>query len=87
MSNIRPIGKPTVADKTKESLLKVLRDLITEVEAGEVTALVMMSYHTDEKWTNYWSPHLHVGCTIGHLEMTKIELTTSWAREYQRDNR
>jgi hypothetical protein len=78
MSVVQLAPKPQLAQEIKEAAVKLAREVLADVEAGNVTTLLVIAGRPDGTWSREWSGTQEMPEMIGRLEITKQE----WIKAY-----
>lgn len=82
MTIVKLAPKPTLDDEIKEGAAKLARDVLADVEAGNVTTLLVIAVRPDGTWSREWSGTAEMAAMIGRLEITKQEWIAEYSRKY-----
>jgi hypothetical protein len=82
MGVLKLTAKPTLSDEIKESAVKLAREVLADVEAGNVTTLLVIAVRPDGTWSREWSGTADMAGVIGRLEITKQEWIAQFSKKY-----
>lgn len=82
MSVVELTPKPRLADEIRESALKLAREVVADIEAGNVTTLLVIAVRPDGSWSREWSGTPEMAAMIGRLEITKQEWIMEYSKQY-----
>jgi len=78
---IKLVTNPTASEEVKESVVRLLRDTLTEAEAGQIDCVAIIIGRVDGQWLDRCSTTMCFSEAIGRLEITKQE----WIEQYLRN--
>lgn len=78
----RLVTKPTLPEEIKEGAVKLARAVLADVEAGNVSTLLVIAARPDGSWSREWSGTMEMAEMIGRLEITKQEWIAEYAKKY-----
>lgn len=61
----------TATEKQRASVKKVLTDALAEAERGNITKVLVVAWHDDNRWTDWMSEHASYCDAIGKLDIVK----------------
>jgi hypothetical protein len=74
--------KPTLPDEIKAAALDLIRQVLADVEAGNVTTVLVIAARPDGTWSREWSGTMEMAEMIGRLEITKQEWIAAYCKHY-----
>ena len=74
--------KPTLPDEIRDAAIKLAKQVLEDVEAGNVTTLLVIAARPDGSWSREWSGTMEMAEMIGRLEITKQEWISAYSKQY-----
>lgn len=78
MTPLSLVTKPNASQETRESMLRILNDMIERVKAGEIESLILLAKHVDQNWGHDYSGAVNFPYVLGQLEIAKFD----WIKKY-----
>lgn len=82
MKIVELVPKPSLDDEIKDGAVKLARTVLKDVEAGNVTTLLVIAVRPDGTWSREWSGTAEMAAMIGRLEITKQEWIAEYSKKY-----
>lgn len=82
MKIVELVPKPSLDDEIKNGAIKLARTVLEDVEAGNVTTLLIIAVRPDGSWSREWSGTVEMAAMIGRLEITKQEWIAEYSKKY-----
>jgi len=75
------VPKPSIENQIKEQVAKILRKLLTESEAGQIAAMLVICKRPDGSWYDECTSVMHFPDAIGRLEIVKHDWITQFLKD------
>lgn len=75
------VPKPTPEAEVRDSVIRILREMLEEAEAGHLTSVFVILQDENGLWAHRASKTTRISETIGRIEMAKQELIANYLKE------
>ena len=75
------VPKPSIENQIKEQVAKILRKLLTESEAGQIAAMLVICKRPDGSWYDERTSVMYFPDAIGRLEIVKHDWITQFIKD------
>lgn len=72
------VTKPTAKDEIRDSIVRDLRGVLAQAEAGDIEAVIMLVLHPNGEWSGNDIATTRFSETIGRIEIVKQK----WISQY-----
>jgi len=80
VTQLHAVKPPSVSNEIRDSMIKLIEDLLEEAKAGDVTEVCILIQHADPKeWSDRSSMTENIMTWVGRLETTKLD----WIAKYK----
>jgi hypothetical protein len=66
----------------RDGILKLVRDVMADAEAGTLATLLVICERQDGAWSREWSGTRNMRAAIGELEIVKQEWIAEYSKNY-----
>jgi hypothetical protein len=80
---VKLVTKPTAKAEIRDSIVRDLREVLAQAEAGDIDAIIVLALHPDGEWSGNNIATTRFSEVIGRIEIVKQQ----WIAQYLASHR